>query len=209
MDPKALYSLSYGVFILGSHDASGVNACVTNTCMQVASSPVRIAISLLNQNKTCQMIKESRTFVLSVLDKDCTFATIKHFGFQSGRDVDKFKDFPYGKDRNGNPYIQGQTCAIISAKVLSAEDLGTHTLFVAEVEDAQTVSGRQPITYADYQRDIKEKPQAAQPDMQEKKIVGWRCKICGYEYMESELPPDFTCPLCQHPAEDFEPIYAE
>ena len=203
MDSKALYNLSYGVFILGSHDGDKLNACVTNTCMQVASNPVRIAISSLNQNKTCDMIKQSMSFALSILDKDCVFPTIRHFGFQSGHKVDKFADFPYELDKNGNPYLKEQVCSVISAKVLSFQDLGTHTLFIAEVEDAFVTSGRTPITYADYQKDIKQKPQT----QENKKIIGWRCKICGYEYMQPELPEDYTCPLCGHPASDFEPIY--
>ena len=96
--------------------------------------------------------------------------------------------------------------------MLSSQDLGTHTLFIAEVQDAEILSSRAPVTYADYQNEIKpkagaQKPaQGAQSDQPQKKIVGWRCKICGYELMEAELPADYICPLCGHPAEDFEPI---
>ena len=213
MDSKALFSLSYGVFILGAKTEAKISACVTNTCIQVANDPVRIAISLLNRNYTCQMIKECGSFALSVLDKSVSFDTIKHFGFQSGRDVEKFKDFEYSLDLNGNPYIKAETCAVISAKVLSSQDLGTHTLFIAEVQDAEILSSRAPVTYADYQNEIKPKAGAQKPaqgvqtDQPQKKIVGWRCKICGYELMEAELSADYICPLCGHPAEDFEPIY--
>ena len=207
MDTKALYNLSYGVFILGAKAGNRINACVTNTCMQVANDPVRIAISVLNRNHTCQMIKDSGSFVLSVLDKSVSFETIKRFGFQSGRDVEKFKDFEYSLDANGNPYLKKETCAVISAKVVSYQDLGTHMLFVAEVTDAEILSSRAPVTYADYQNEIKPKPAALKPAQSEKKIIGWRCKICGYELMQAELPADYVCPLCGHPAEDFEPIY--
>lgn len=203
MDSKALFNLSYGVFILGTKVQDRLNACVTNTCMQIANDPVRIAISVLNRNHTCQMIKDSGTFALTVLDKTVTFETIKHFGFQSGRDVDKFKDFPYSLDANKNPFIKKEACAVISARVLASQDLGTHTLFIAEIQDAEILSKEKPVTYADYQNEIKPKPQAESG----KKIIGWRCRICGYELMEAELPKDFICPLCGHPAEDFEPIY--
>lgn len=205
MDSKALYNISYGVFVLGSCAGGKINACVTNTCIQVASSPVRIAISVLNQNLTCQMIKSSGVFSLSVLDNSCSFDLIKHFGLQSGRDVDKFADFAYETDSNGCPFIRKSVCSVLKCKVLSSTDLGTHTLFVAEVQDAFVEGKNPPLTYADYQNKVKPKV-AAKP---EKKIIGWRCKICGYEYMNPELPEDFECPLCGHPAEDFEPIYEE
>ena len=171
--------------------------------MQVASNPERIAISVINNNLTCSMIKESGSFCLSVLDKTTTFETIKHFGYQSGKTTDKFADFDYSVDSNGNPFLKSQICALLSAKVLQSIDLGTHTLFVAQLEDAKVISKEDPLTYAYYQSNIKPKPQISVS----KKIIGWRCKICGYEYMNEVLPSDYTCPLCGHPAEDFEPIY--
>ena len=207
MDPKALFSLSYGVFILGSHDDKKINACVTNTCMQVAANPARLAITVINQNYTCGQIKECGTFALSVLDKSVTFPTIEHFGFQSGREVNKFDDFEYSLDANGNPYLNNQVCALFTCKVISSQDLGSHTLFIAEIEDSKVLSDKAPLTYADYHKDIKPKP-GAEPDANAgKKIIGWRCKICGYEYEGAELPSDYECPICGHPAEDFEPIY--
>jgi len=204
MDQKALFNLSYGVFVLGVKEGEKLNACITNTAIQVTTSPLQIALAINNSNETCRMLKESKTFALSILDKDCTFETIKHFGFQSGRDVNKFESFPYKTDLNGNPYLTKEICSVISAKVVSMTDLGTHTLFVAEIQDAQITSNLKPITYADYQNEIKPK----QKIESDKKIIGWRCKICGYEYMNEELPKDYICPICGHPAEDFEPIYS-
>ena len=157
MEKKALYNLSYGVFMLSTRSGEKVNGCITNTCMQVANNPIRIAISVLNSNYTCDLIKESGIFALSLLDVNCSFETIKHFGFQSGRDVDKMKDLSLPLDHND-------------------------------------------IQYLGYQTKKKEIPQ-------DKKIVGWRCKICNYVYEGSELPPDYTCPLCGHDISDFEPIY--
>ena len=205
MDNKALYNLSYGVFVLGSRDGEKINACITNTCIQVVSNPTRIAISVLNQNLTCDMIKSSGVFTLSVLDNSCTFDLIKHFGMQSGKNVDKFASFSHETDENGCPYIKQSVCSVLRCKVISSQDLESHTLFIAEVQDAFIASKNPPLTYADYQNKIKPKPTVNN----EKKIIGWRCKICGYEYMNPELPADFECPLCGHPAEDFEPIYAE
>ena len=204
MEKKALYNLSYGVFMLSTRSGEKVNGCITNTCMQVANNPIRIAISVLNSNYTCDLIKESGIFALSLLDVNCSFETIKHFGFQSGRDVDKMKVLSLPVDHNDIPYLGYQTCAVISGKVLEQQNLGTHTLFIAEVTDAKLLNENEPLTYADYQNRVKPKKKEIPQD---KKIVGWRCKICNYVYEGSELPPDYTCPLCGHDISDFEPIY--
>ena len=205
MDKKALYNLSYGVFMLGVRSGERKNGCITNTCMQVANSPTRVAISVINANYTCELIKESGLFTLSVLDKTVTFETIKHFGLQSGRNVDKLADISLPEDENGIPYLGWQCCSVLSCKVVSSQDLGSHTLFIAEIVDAKVLSDRAPLTYADYQNEVKPKPEKKQED---RKIVGWRCRICNYYYEGSELPKEFTCPLCGHGPEDFEPVYA-
>lgn len=203
MNSKAFYNLSYGVFVLGAKSEDKINACITNTCIQVASDPTRIAISVLNKNFTCDLIKNSGEFTLSVLDINCTFDLIKNFGMQSGRTVNKFADFPYETTRSGIPFIRKNVCSLFECKVISKENLGTHTLFVAEVVEAEVFNDNSPLTYAYYQSNIKPKTVVNTA----KKIIGWRCKICGYEYMGSELPNDFECPSCGHPATDFEPIY--
>lgn len=220
MDNKALYSLQYGVFLLGTkaeNSDSGfagkkINACITNTCFQTANSPTRIAISVIKQNLTCQMIEESGVFTLSVLDRSCSFETIRRFGYQSGRNADKFDGFEYSLAKNGCPYIQNGACAVIEGKVCNKLDLGSHILFVAEVTEACVLGNGEPMTYSYYQSDVKPKAGgvdsgAAQSRDEPKKIKGWRCKICGYEYDGAELPANFECPICGHPVEDFEPIY--
>ena len=215
MDNKALYSLQYGVFLLGTKNADGskINACITNTCFQAANSPTRIAISVIKQNLTCEMLEESGEFALSVLSKKCSFETIKRFGYQSGRTADKLAGFSYERGRNGCPYISDEACAVIEAKVCNKLDLGSHMLFIAEVIDAKLLGSGEALTYAYYQSDIKNKAAGSAASGtaggagSEKKIKGWRCKICGYEYDGAQLPADFECPICGHPAEDFEPIY--
>lgn len=204
MDNKALYSLSYGVFMLSTKYQDKINGCITNTCIQVANNPTRVAVSVLNNNYTCELMKKSGVFALSILDESCTFETIKHFGFQSGRDVDKFENISFLVDENSVPYLGWQTCAMLSCKIVSSQDLGSHTMFIAEVVDGKVLSENKPLTYADYQSNIKPKTEKKKED---KKIVGWRCKICNYVYEGSELPEDFICPLCGHDTEDFEPIY--
>ncbi len=206
MNRKVLYDLSYGVFVLATRDGDKKNACITNTCIQVANDPTRIAFAVINKNYTCELLKRSGIACLTLLNTDCSPDTIARFGYQSGRDVDKFADFAPPTDGNGVPYLSWMSCGYISAKVVESHDLGSHTLFIAEVVEAEKTAGGEPLTYAWYQKNLKPKPAAAPA---EKKIVGWRCKICGYVYDGETLPADFVCPLCGHPADDFEPIYAD
>ena len=205
MDTTALYKLSCGVFMLSTTADGKSNGCITNTAIQVASNPTRIAIACINTNYTCDLIKKSGVFTLSLLDETTTFDLIKHFGMQSGRDVDKMAGQNLKTDAKGLYYLADHTTAFISATVVDSMDLGSHTLFIATVDDAELVSGKNPLTYADYQSKVKPKPAAA--PVQERKIVGWRCKICGYVYQGAELPGNYTCPVCGHPSDDFEPIY--
>lgn len=204
MDKKAIYQLSYGVFMVATKAGEKTNGCITNTCIQVANNPLRVAIAVINANYTCDLIKESGVFTVSVLDDSISFDTIKHFGMQSGRDVDKMDGIPFPTDENSIPYMGWGACAMLSCKVVDSMDLGSHTMFIAEVTDAKVLSDRNPITYAYYQSDIKPKPEKP---ASEKKIVGWRCKICNYVYEGAELPTEYSCPVCGHGPEDFEPIY--
>ena len=149
MDKKAMYKISYGLFVLTAKDEERDNGCITNTCMQVANAPTRIAIACINRNLTCEMLKSSGVFTLSILDQSATFETVKRFGLQSGRKVDKFADFPCPVNDKGIPFLPIQTCAVISAHVVSSQDLGSHTLFIAEVDDAVRTSDKAPLTYND------------------------------------------------------------
>lgn len=205
MDNGALFKISYGLFVLGTAAEGKTNACMINTAMQVANDPTRISISVINKNYSAELLKKGGVFTVSMLDTTTKFETIKYFGFQSGYKVDKLKDMPMEKDANGVPYLTWNTCAVLSCKVVEKHDLGSHTVFVGEVVDAKILNNNTPLTYAYYQENIKPKEVVNMS----KKIKGWRCKICGYVYEGAELPKDFICPLCGHPAEDFEPIYED
>lgn len=206
MDPRALFSLSYGVFVVATKVGDRVNGCITNTCMQVANNPTRIAIAVINQNLTCEMIKESKVFTVSLLDMTTSYDTIKYYGMQSGRDVEKY----FGDKLTINgvevPYLAFSCCSVLAAHVVEQYDLESHTLFIAELDDAFRLNENPPLTYAHYQNELKPKPEVPDSD---KKIIGWRCKICGFEYEGDKLPEEYLCPLCGHDASDFEPIYAE
>ena len=204
MNNKAMHKLSYGLYIVTTKDGEKANGCIVNTAIQAASTPNQLCICINKANYTHDMVLKTGVFNVSVLSKTAQFPLYQRFGFQSGRDVDKFANITAPADENAVPYLGWQTCSVLSAKVVSRQDLGTHTLFIAEVTDAKLLSDNPPLTYADYQAHVKPKPEQKKED---KKIIGWRCKICNYVYEGSNLPEAFTCPLCGHGADDFEPIY--
>ncbi|MBO5573543.1 MAG: flavin reductase [Clostridium sp.] len=205
MDMKAMYKLSYGLFVLTAKRGEKDNGCITNTAIQVTSEPNRISIAVNKANYTHDMVLETGKFNVSIISEKADFDLFKHFGFQSGRDVDKFADFTdCARAENGIFYITKGTNAVISAEVEQCIDLGSHTLFIAKVTDLMVLDSASSATYEYYQNNIKPKPQAVGTTPTGQTI--WRCRICGYEYVGEELPEDFICPLCKHPASDFEKV---
>ena len=205
MGIKAMYKLSYGLFVLTARKADKDNGCIINTAIQAALSPNQLSICVSKANYTHDIIKKTGEFTVSVLSQNAGFDLFKHFGFQSGRELNKFENFSKCKrGANGIYYITEGTNAYISVKVTKTNDLGSHTMFIGEISDMEVLSEVPSVTYDYYLNNIKPKPQAVgtTPDGQ----TVWRCIICGYEYVGEELPEDFICPLCKHPASDFEKI---
>ena len=201
MNKKAMYSISYGLFVLTTRVGDRDNGCITNTVAQVTSEPNRVSVAVNKANYTCEMIKESGCFTASIISQDADFSLFKRFGFQSGRDVDKFDGFSATqRASNGTLIVTEGTNAWISAKVEQTIDLGTHMLFIGAVTDMDVLSDVPSATYTYYQEHIKPKPE------EKKGKTVWRCKICGYEYEGEDLPEDFICPICKHPASDFEKV---
>ena len=207
MNKKAMFAISYGLFVVTARRGDFDNGCITNTVAQVTSEPNRISVAVNKANYTCGMILDSGVFTASVISQDASFALFQRFGFQSGKDVavDKFEAF--GKVKrlaNGTLAVTEGTNAWISAKVEQVIDLGSHMLFIAEVTDMDVLSDTPSATYTYYQESIKPKPRKVGTTSEGKTI--WRCRICGYEYVGEELPEDFICPVCKHPASDFEKV---
>ena len=203
MDINAMFKLSYGLFVLTTNAGGKDNGCIINTAIQAASSPNQMSICVNKANYTHEMIKESGQFNISVLSQDASFEIFKRFGFQSGRDVDKFQDYDgFAKASNGINYITEGTNAYFSVKVEITLNLGSHTMFFGEITDAKVLKDVPSATYEYYHANIKPAPAAKKAD--EDGGAKWVCKICGYEYEGEELPSDFVCPLCKHPATDFE-----
>ncbi len=197
MDHKAMYKLTYGLFLLTAQADGRDNGCIINTAVQVANDPTRISIAVIKGGCTHDMVAKSGMFNVSMLTVDAPFALYKHFGMQSGRVVDKFADFTdVARSENGLYYLTKGANAYLSCKVVSATDLGSHTLFVAEVVDGAVLGNAESVTYAYYQSTIKQKPAPA-------KKTGWVCSVCGYVYEGDEVPDDFLCPLCKHGKKDF------
>jgi len=200
MNPKALYNLTYGMFLLTTREEGKDYGCIINTAMQVARDPDRIAISVQNSNKTCEVLKRTELFNLSALTTDAPFDLFRQFGMQSARDVEKFKGYP-GIDRAPNTIAIASTYAnsYLSVYVTETIDLGSHTLFIGEILDGDVLSDKPSCSYAHYHAAIKPQPKKAAKKQ-------WECRICGYVYEGDEVPDDFVCPLCKHGKEDFVPV---
>lgn len=200
MNNNVLYKLSYGLFVITANDYGKDNGCIINTAIQVTDAPLRIAFTVNKSNLTHDFLMNTKNFNISVISEDATFELFKHFGFQSGRQTHKFEDYSdYATSSNGLPYITKGSNAYISGKVINTVDLGTHTMFVADVTDGEILNDTPSATYAYYHANIKPQPKKAEKSC-------YRCKICGYEYEGEELPEDFICPLCKHGAADFEKV---
>lgn len=202
MDTKAMYKLTYGLFVLTTKQGDKDNGCIINTAIQAASDPNQMSICVNKANYTHDLIKESGKFNVSVISEDAKFELFKRFGFQCGKNIDKFESFEsgYAAAENGIRYIVDGTNAYFSVNVDKTVDLGSHTMFVGQIQDMTVLSDTPSATYTYYQKSIKPAPK------KEEGQKGWRCKICGYVYEGEDLPADFICPICKHPASDFEKI---
>ena len=197
-DIIALFKASYGLYLLSAKSDERENACIINTFLQITSNaPVGCLISVNKQNYTHELISKTLKFNLSVLSVEAPFELLKRFGFQSGREVDKFMDFnDIARSENGLPYLTNYANAFLSFDVFDTIDFVSHTLFKATLTESKILSQKESMTYDYYQRNVKPKPQAD-------KKTGYRCNICGYVYEGEVLPPDFICPICKHGVSDF------
>ena len=198
MDEKALFKLTYGLFLLTAQEDGVDNGCIINTAMQVANNPTRIAISVIQKNKTHDMIYNTGVFTISSISTSADFGLFQRFGMQSGREVNKFEGFSdVARSENQCFYLTKASNMYLSAKVTERIDLGSHTLFVAELTDGVVLSDENSCTYGYYQSDIKPKPVVTP-------TRSWTCSVCGYVYEGDEVPEDFLCPICHHGKSDFE-----
>lgn len=198
-DQKALYKLGYGLYVVTSNDGERDNGLIVNTVMQVTDTPCRVAVAINKSNYSHDVIKNSGILNVNCLSVEAPFKVFEVFGFQSGRDVNKFADCTPERTANGLVMLPRYINAVLSLTVEQYVDLGTHGMFICAVTEAATISDAESMTYAYYHANVKPKPAPA-------KKKGYVCKICGYVYEGDPLPEDFVCPWCKHGAEDFEPL---
>lgn len=219
IDNKAIFNISYGLFVLVARQGDKDNACIINVAQQVTADPLQLMICVNKQNLTHDMILRTLKFNLCPLSEEATMKPFQHFGFQSGKTVDKFAECETElRTENGLRYLPKFINSVISCVVTKSIDLGTHTLFIAMPMEARVLSDSPSITYAYYQQHIKRvgsgqllvdsasgqalpTTHSALPTQKK-----WVCEVCGYVYEGDELPADFICPWCKHPASDFKPM---
>jgi flavin reductase (DIM6/NTAB) family NADH-FMN oxidoreductase RutF/rubredoxin len=227
MNLKALHSISYGLYVVGSRKGDKLNAQIANTVIQVCSAPPTIAVCINRDNLTHEFIHSGKVYTASILAQDAPLSFIGAFGFKSGRDADKLEGVDYRIGTTQAPVILDHSVAFMEARVTSHLDAGTHTIFVGELVDADVLSDAEPMTYA-YYHQVKRgtTPKSAPSYVEEKKEGGtelakYKCSVCGYIYdpekgdPESDTPPgtafedlpeDWTCPVCGAAKDEFEKI---
>ncbi len=198
-DMTALFRIGYGLYVVTSNDGVKDNGLIVNTVTQLTDSPNRVAVNINKQNYSHDMIKKTGKLNVNCLSVEAPFSVFEHFGFQSGRNVDKFEGMEVLRSDNGLVFLPRYINAFMSLAVEKYVDLDTHGMFICRVTEARVMSDLDTMTYTYYQKNVKPRPQT-----EGKK--GWVCKVCGYIYEGDELPDDFICPLCKHGAADFEPI---
>ena len=195
----ALFKLGYGLYVVTSNDGEKDNGCILNSVMQVTNTPNKVAVAINKQNYTHDAVLKTNKLNINCIAESAPFSLFQNFGFRSGRDADKLEGVAFERSNNGLVVLKDNINAYMSLWVESTVDLDTHTLFICFVTQMDELSEERTMTYTYYQDNVKPKPQP-----QKKK--GYVCKICGYVHEGDELPEDFVCPLCKHPASDFEPI---
>ena len=198
-DLTALFKIGYGLYVVTSNDGKKDNGLIVNTVTQVTSTPNRIAVTINKANYSHHVIKQTGIMNINCLTVEAPFSIFERFGFQSGRNTDKFADFEAMHSDNGLAFLQRYINSFMSLKVEQYVDLDTHGMFICSVSEARVISDKETMTYAYYHANVKPKPET-------KGKKGYVCKICGYVYEGEELPEDFICPLCKHGASDFEEI---
>lgn len=195
----ALFKLGYGLYVVTTNDGEKDNGCILNSVMQVTNTPNKVAVAINKQNYTHDIVMKTNKLNINCIAESAPFSLFQNFGFRSGRDAEKFEGVAFTRSNNGLAVLKDNINAYMSLWVESTVDLDTHTLFICFVTQMDEISEERTMTYTYYQDNVKPKPQ-----LQKKK--GYVCKICGYVHEGDELPADFICPLCKHPASDFEPI---
>ena len=227
MNLKALHTISYGLYVIGSRKGDRLNGQIANTVIQVSSQPPLISVCINKENLTHEYIKSSSAFSVSVLSQDAPLSFIGHFGFKSGREIDKLEGVNYKIGETQVPIVLDHTLAYMEAKVTQEVDAGTHTDFIGELAGAEVLREGEPMTYA-YYHQVKRgtTPKTAPSYIEERKeaapkMAKYECTVCGYIYDPEvgdpdggippgtpfeKLPEDWVCPVCGASKDEFEKL---
>lgn len=229
MNTKAVQKICYGMYVISSRKGDKFNGQIANTLFQITSDPPTVAVSINKQNLTHEYIMESKVFAASIVAKEAPISLVGHFGFKSGREMEKFKDVKYKTGAvTGAPIVLDNMIGFLECEVLSSTDVGTHTIFIGKVVDCDVFSDAEPMTYA-YYRQVKggKSPKTAPTYVKEEKAEGaapsgkYACRVCGYIYDPAngdpdsgiaagtkfeELPDTWVCPVCGAPKSEFEKV---
>lgn len=227
MNTKALYSLTYGLYVISSLKDGKFNGQIANTAIQVCSEPQIIQVVINKNNLTHEFISSSKLFTASIVAKETPLSFIGGFGFKSGRDVDKFAGINFKQGETGAPVVIDNCIAYLEAKVFAQYDVYTHTVFFGELTGADVIKEGEPMTYAYYQQvkrgtTPKSAPSYVQDKKEEKpKMDKYQCSVCGYIYDPEkgdpdggikpgtrfeDIPDDWTCPVCGASKDQFNKI---
>ena len=227
MNPKALHKLGYGMYIVSSRKGDKLNGQIANTLFQITSEPSTVAVSINKSNLTHEYIKESKVFAASVLCQDTSLSFIGHFGFKSGRDIDKFEGINYRIGETKAPVVLDNAVAYLEARVIQEVDVGTHTIFIGEVVDAEVISEKTCLTYEHYHLIKRGTTPKTAPSYIEKekeakpKLTKYECTVCGYIYDPElgdpdggiapgtsfeDIPDDWVCPVCGAAKSEFQKV---
>jgi len=224
MNEKALWNISYGLYIVATRYGNDLNGQIANTVFQLTSEPAKIAISINKTNYTHELIEKSKVFSVTILEKETPISFVGKFGFKSGRKVNKLEGVKYKMGISGAPVVTEHALASIECEVGQAIDVGTHTLFIGKIVNAEVYKYGEPMTYAYYHQVKRGTAPKTAPVMEEvpkKKYKMYKCRVCGYVYDPSkgdpeggiapdtsfeELPDDWVCPLCGATKQAFDPL---
>lgn len=199
IDNTALFNIGYGLYVVTCNDGKKDNGLIVNSVMQLTSNPLTVSVCISKENYSFDVIFKSKILNVNCLTEDTPFDVFKHYGFQSGRTVNKFENSTFPRTENRLIYLTEHVNSVMSLKVTDMIDMGTHGLFICDVQESIVFNKEPSVTYAYYHKNIK-------PGVKKQSISGWVCKICGYFHNDSILPDDFICPICKHGASDFEKL---
>ena len=197
IDNEALFKIGYGLYVITTNDGKKDNGMICNTVAQVSDKPT-VSVTISKQNYTYNVVKNTGKLNVNFLSENAPFSVFEKFGFATGRNTDKLTG-EYDRTKNGLVILDKHVNAVMSLNVIDFVDLGSHGLFVCEVTESKVLSDSPSMTYAYYHERVKPKPKTGN-------AKGFACKICGYFYNSSVLPEDYICPICKHPASDFEEV---